>query len=403
MPWPDPPALCTVALARRFAPLVRRRALGPLAGSLGIDQEGAHRALVDAETCARVFCALFARLCANAATVGDALQALRPRKVRMRPKGAKRPRKERPDLSSLPKDPGVYVFRDADGRPLYVGKSVCVRTRARSHFTTPATWTGQAAHVDYEATESELGALVLENRLIKALKPSGNVRGKRTADGYAYLRCRLDIAFPILEVGREPAPGHSVTVGPVQGTRALSELVEQLNSLFGLRHCGRTLHTRPWPSAYGQMGRCLSPCLGDLDPNLYRERLDDALNLFVAEPDGGAATGVSPRCSAASAASCARSTRAHGSSSRRIPRTRPASTPSGSPAAGSLTGVRWCRCTSSPRAHATRSKPPAEAGSPRTRSRRRGSSAPGSRRTIRLLWSSAWAWGSPSTRRSLSA
>ncbi len=43
MPWPDPPALCTVALARRFAPLVRRRALGPLAGSLGIDQEGAHR------------------------------------------------------------------------------------------------------------------------------------------------------------------------------------------------------------------------------------------------------------------------------------------------------------------------------------------------------------------------
>jgi DNA polymerase-3 subunit epsilon len=269
--------------------LQRRRGLASLADALGIEVRETHRALPDAETCARVFCALFARLCANAATVGEALQALRPRKVRMRPKGAKRPRKERPDLTSLPKDPGVYVFRDADGRPLYVGKSVCVRTRARSHFTTPATWTGQAAHVDYEATESELGALVLENRLIKALKPSGNVRGKRTADGYAYLRCRLDIAFPILEVAREPAAGHSVTVGPVQGIRALSELVEQLNSLFGLRHCGRTLHTRPWPSAYGQMGRCLSPCLGDLDPNLYRERLDQALNLFVAEPDGGAA------------------------------------------------------------------------------------------------------------------
>jgi DNA polymerase-3 subunit epsilon len=287
--WPEPPVLCTVALARRFAPLQRRRGLASLADALGIEVARTHRALPDAETCARVFCALFARLCANAATVGDALAALRPRKVRVGPKGAKRPRQERPDLTSLPKDPGVYVFRDADGRPLYVGKSVCVRTRARSHFTTPATWTGQAAHVDYEATESELGALVLENRLIKALKPSGNVRLRRTADGYAYLRCRLDIAFPILEVGREPAAGHSVTVGPVQGIRALSELVEQLNSLFGLRHCGRTLQTRPWPSAYGQMGRCLSPCLGDLDPNLYRERLDQALNLFVAEPDGGAA------------------------------------------------------------------------------------------------------------------
>src|SRR3954463_3413429 len=206
--WPDPPVICTVALARRFAPLQRRRGLASLADALGIEVTETHRALPDAETCARVFCALFARLCANAATVGDALAALRARRTRIRPKGAKRPRKERPDLSSLPKDPGVYVFRDADGRPLYVGKSVCVRTRARSHFTTPATWTGQAAHVDYEATESELGALVLENRLIKALRPSGNVRGKRTADGYASLRCRLDIAFPILEVGREPAPGH---------------------------------------------------------------------------------------------------------------------------------------------------------------------------------------------------
>ena len=54
-----------------------------------------------------------------------------------------------------------------------------------------------------------------------------------------------------------------------------------LNSLFGLRHCGRALARRPWPSAYGQMGRCLSPCVGDLDPNLYRRRLDGALAAFV--------------------------------------------------------------------------------------------------------------------------
>jgi DNA polymerase-3 subunit epsilon len=63
--------------------------------------------------------------------------------------------------------------------------------------------------------------------------------------------------------------------------------MEQLNSLFGLRHCGRKLRLRPWASAYGQMGRCLSPCLGDLDPNLYRRHLDEALGLF--ERDGGAA------------------------------------------------------------------------------------------------------------------
>jgi DNA polymerase III subunit epsilon len=179
------------------------------------------------------------------------------------------------------------VFRDADGRPLYVGKSIDLRTRARSHFTSGAAWTADAEHVDHQATESELGALLLEDRLIKTLRPPGNVRGKAEPDGYVYLRCRLDIPFPILEVAREPAAGHAVCVGPVRGRAAAAELVEQLNSLFGLRHCGRALPRRAHPSAYGQMGRCLSPCLGDLDPNLYRERLDAALNLF--EVDGGAA------------------------------------------------------------------------------------------------------------------
>jgi DNA polymerase-3 subunit epsilon len=290
--WPDPPVLCTVALARRFAPLQRRRGLAALADALGIEVAAVHRALPDAETCARVLCALFPRLSAHAPTVGDALTALGPRRApaRRRSPGARRPPERRPDLSKLPRDPGVYVFRDADGRPLYVGKSVCLRTRARAHFTdASAVWTGHAEHVDYQATESELGALLLENRLIKALSPPGNVRLKRVADGYVYLRCRLDIPYPILEVAPEPAAGNAVCVGPVRGRAAAAELVEQLNSLFGLRHCGRGLPRREHPSAYGQMGRCLSPCLGDLDPNLYRERLDAALALFVGRHDGGAA------------------------------------------------------------------------------------------------------------------
>ena len=287
--WPDPPVMCTVQLARRFAPLQRRRGLATLAGALGIEVDEVHRALPDALTCARVFCALFGRLCANAPTIGDALTLLGARKVRVRPASVpRRPRGERPHLAALPHEPGVYVFRDADGRPLYVGKSIDLRTRARSHFTSGAAWTAEAEHVDHQTTESELGALLLEDRLIKALRPPGNVRGKTEPDGYVYLRCRLDIPFPILEVAREPAAGHAVCVGPVRGRAAAAELVEQLNSLFGLRHCGRTLPRREHPSAYGQMGRCLSPCLHDLDPNVYRDRLDAALKLFVGN-EGGAA------------------------------------------------------------------------------------------------------------------
>src|SRR5581483_2436609 len=181
-------------------------------------------------------------------------------------------------------DPGVYLFRDEAGTTLYVGKSVSIRSRARAHFapSTPAAdWTAHARIVDYRSTRSELGALVLENRLIKHHRPLGNTRLRRVDDRLVYIRCRLDIPFPILEVASAPAAGHAVSIGPLRGRRLAQELIEQLDSLFGLRHCGRRLVLREYPSAYGQMGRCLSPCLGDLDPNLYRRRLDEALRLFI--------------------------------------------------------------------------------------------------------------------------
>jgi DNA polymerase-3 subunit epsilon len=283
--WPKPPVLCTVQLARRYAPLAQKRALAPLADSLGIDVTEVHRALPDALTCARVLCALFPRLCANAATVGEALESLKTRRRARKTEPAERiPPSERPDLSTLPDDPGVYIFRDERGRPLYVGKSVSLRSRARAHFCAPAGWTERAAVVDYKPTNSELGALVLENRLIKAWQPPGNKALKRT-DGWLYLRCRFDIEYPVLELAEEPAPGHAVNIGPLRGKAAAEELIGQLESLFLLRHCGRRLRRRYHASIYGQMGRCSSPCLGDLDPNAYRRKLDEALALFDGPDD----------------------------------------------------------------------------------------------------------------------
>lgn len=288
--WPRPPILCTAALARVLLPLVRERRLQALASSLDIDAPVAHRALADAETCARVLCAVFPRLCAHAGTVGEAVELLKPR--RRRPTRSTRRRERastaRPELdfSELPADPGVYLFRDATGRVLYVGKSISIRSRARAHFapSTPAAdWTVHAAVVDYQPTCSELGALVLENRLIKQHRPPGNIRLGPRDERLFYIRCRLDITFPILEVARRPAAGHAVNVGPLGGRALAIELVEQVDSLFQLRHCGRRLARREYPSAYGQMGRCLSPCLGDLDPNLYRRRLDEALRMLGAQ------------------------------------------------------------------------------------------------------------------------
>jgi DNA polymerase III subunit epsilon len=293
--WPDPPTLCTVALARQLHPLARQRKLAPLAESLGIEVETTHRALADAETCARVFCALFPRLCAHAGSVAAALSLLKSRRRRTSRGGRTDggvsmlgTRRRKVDCSALPAEPGVYIFRNAAGQPLYVGKSVDIRARAKAHFrpSSPDTgWVAQAETVDWEETRSELGALLREHELIRELRPPGNERMKRE-DKWVYLRCRLDIPFPVLEVAAEPAPGLAVNVGPLRGRFAALELMEQLQSLFSLRHCGRGMKRREFPSAYGQMGRCLSPCLGDLDPNAYRRRLDAALGLFTGDEAG---------------------------------------------------------------------------------------------------------------------
>jgi DNA polymerase-3 subunit epsilon len=245
-----------------------------------------------------VLCALFPRLCANAGTVGAALALLRAQRRRTVRAGRtdggvslQGTRRRKVDCSALPEEPGVYIFRNAEGQPLYVGKSVSIRSRAKAHFlpSSPDTgWVAQAEIADHVETASELGALLTERRLIRELKPPGNVRSKHD-DQWVYLRCRLDIAFPVLEIGPEPAPGRAINVGPLHGRFAAVELMEQLMSLFALRHCGRGMKRREHPSAYGQMGRCLSPCLGDLDPNAYRRRLDEALGLFTGAGDGGRA------------------------------------------------------------------------------------------------------------------
>jgi len=104
-------------------------------------------------------------------------------------------------------------------------------------------------------------------------------------------------------VSSEPAAGHAVSIGPLRGKRLAGELADHLTSLYRLRHCGRKMRLREHPSIYGQMGRCCSPCLGDLDPNAYRGQVDRALALFERPNGAGPAllAEIDARIAAASA------------------------------------------------------------------------------------------------------
>ncbi len=302
--WPDPPVLCTVALARRLAPLQRRRGLASLADALGIEVSQTHRALPDAETCARVLCALLPRLCANARTIAEALQVVRPRKPpRFKPVGAQAParRAARPQLA--PQGPGrLHLPRRR--RASAVRRQVGLPAHARAGAL------HDAGDVDRAGRARRLPADRVRARRARAREPAD--QGAQAARQHAAQEGRRRLRVPALPA-RHPVPDprgrararsrprglHRPGARPRRRRRA--RRAAQL-ACSGCATAAARSRTAPHPSAYGQMGRCLSPCLGDLDP----EPLPRAARRGAAAVRGRRRVGAARPCRRADARGVAR-------------------------------------------------------------------------------------------------
>lgn len=265
-----PPPVCTARLARRVVwPDVPNVRLQTLAQYLRTAARPSHRALADAETCAEVLHGLLdlgGRL--GILTLGDLHEAVRARgrpnfgKIRL--------------ADHLPRAAGVYLFKAADGRVLYVGKSKDLRGRVKSYF-----YGDSRKKVDDLLTEvrsvegipcaSELKALVLEAQLIREHEPRYNRRG-RTWRRYAYLKVDTADAFPRIKIVRE-AHGDSAFLGPFPSTQQARLAKEALEEGFPIRRCTREMgsRTRFTPCALADMGRCVAPCDGGIDLECYGE------------------------------------------------------------------------------------------------------------------------------------
>ncbi len=185
------PVVDTVGLARRLlAGRVARVGLASLARFFGTSVEPCHRALPDAQATAEILVALVGLAQERGArTVADLVELSAPRRRRVYGK--------RSLVFGAPTRPGVYVFRDANGQALYVGRARDLRARLRSYFRSerqrPAVEAALAAveRVEWEVLGSELEAALEELRLIRELRPPANARGKRGGRGL-YLRRRGD-------------------------------------------------------------------------------------------------------------------------------------------------------------------------------------------------------------------
>ncbi|MEM9729600.1 MAG: excinuclease ABC subunit UvrC [Myxococcota bacterium] len=184
-------------------------------------------------------------------------------------------------LDNLPASPGVYVFRGAEGKVLYVGKARSLRSRVRSYFQPGSSdvrafvsrLERELVDIETFVTHTDKEAALLENQLIKSHQPKYNVKLR---DDKEYLSLRLDQkrAWPRLEVVRRPKPDGAQYFGPYHSATAARQTLRLVNRYFQLRTCTDTeFRLRSRPCLQHQIKRCPGPCVLDVDADEYQAQV----------------------------------------------------------------------------------------------------------------------------------
>ena len=181
--------------------------------------------------------------------------------------------------------PGVYRMFAADGSALYVGKAASLRHRVASYFTRSvqnpriASMVAQVARIEVIATRTAGEALILENQLIKSLKPRYNVM-LRDDKSYPSIVLTQE-TWPRIAFHRGPRRVAGRYFGPYPGVGAVRETLNLMQKLFRLRTCEDSVfRNRSRPCLQHQIGRCSAPCVGLIEARRYDESVHQA-GLFL--------------------------------------------------------------------------------------------------------------------------
>ncbi len=191
-------------------------------------------------------------------------------------------------LDTLPEGPGVYLWKDAGGEVLYVGKAKRLKSRVRSYFASdfdvsPKHRVLQRLIADVETivVPSEPQSLILENNLIKEYRPRFNVRLK---DDKSYPSIAVTLADPfprVIVTRRRDIPGARY-FGPYTDVAQLRRTLAIIRRLYTVRSCADDIpvETRDRPCLDYHIGRCLAPCVGWQTEQDYRRMVQDVLDFL---------------------------------------------------------------------------------------------------------------------------
>ncbi|MEN8041698.1 MAG: excinuclease ABC subunit UvrC [Actinomycetota bacterium] len=188
----------------------------------------------------------------------------------------------RPTPSTIPDGPGVYVFRDAHGRPLYVGKAKSLRKRTANYFASdlpPRTRTMVTAASDLEwiVTESEIAALMLEYSLIQELQPTYNVKLKDDKS-FPYLAITRGEEWPRAMVMRGRRRKGNEYFGPYAKAYSIRQTLDGLLKSYPIRTCSnaklRRHEASGKPCLLFHIDKCAGPCVGEVTRDEYAAHVD---------------------------------------------------------------------------------------------------------------------------------
>ena len=199
----------------------------------------------------------------------------------------------RPAPGEIPVGPGVYRFRDAHGRVIYVGKAKSLRPRLSSYFQDlsalhPRTQTmvTTAASVEWTVVSTEVEALQLEYSWIKEFDPRFNVK-YRDDKSYPYLAVTMGEAFPRVQVLRGDKRKGTRYFGPYSHAWAIRETVDLLLRVFPVRTCSKGVFRRAEqvgrPCLLGYIDKCSAPCVGRVTPEEHRALAADFCDFMAGD------------------------------------------------------------------------------------------------------------------------
>ncbi len=197
-------------------------------------------------------------------------------------------------LKNLPDSPGVYIMKDKSDEIIYVGKAISLKKRVRQYFQTNknqglkvASMVKQIHDLEYIMVENEVEALVLEANLIKKNRPKYNIL-LRDDKQYPYIKVTINERYPRVLKTRLVLKDGAKYYGPFPSANAVNEAIEIFHDIYQIRDCKLNLEnkdTRFRPCLNYHIGRCLGPCLGNVDEELYKGMIEDVLKFLNQKDD----------------------------------------------------------------------------------------------------------------------